>query len=221
MGSTTPTQNIFLPSLPTMAPVSANKEGRATVQVLASGTNPEPSYDFFQEPNGLTEPPIMQPFGENVDIFGHGGNPDCPDLPNLPNGTNNTAGLSGFCVPGIGLPSEWANSEAIATPFPSSRTTINNRFVKQDDALFDEGYDYEGGLPFHNDITGGNRWCSLCCSTTRGITRANYGGHSCHPDCFRTERRVEEEGQGNWWKQTSVDNASESSHCRWHSHPRR
>ena len=55
----------------------------------------------------------MQPFGENVDIFGHGGNPDCPDLPNLPNGTNNTAGLSGFGVPGIGLPSECANLEAI------------------------------------------------------------------------------------------------------------
>ena len=95
----------------------------------------------------------MQPFGENVDIFGHGGNPDCPDLPNLPNGTNNTAGLSGFGVPGIGLPSEWANSEAIAMPFPSSRPTINNRFVNQDDALFDEGYDSEGGLPFYNDIT--------------------------------------------------------------------
>ena len=97
----------------------------------------------------------MQPFGENVYIFGHGGNPDCPDLPNLPNGTNNTTGLSGFSVPGIGLPSEWANSEAIATPFPSLRPTINNRFVNQDDALFDEGYDSEGGLPFHNDIKDG------------------------------------------------------------------
>ena len=81
----------------------------------------------------------MQHFGENVDIFGHGGNPDCPDLPNLPNGTNNTAGLSGFGVPGIGLPSEWANSEAIATPFPSSRPTINNRFVNQDNDGWDQG----------------------------------------------------------------------------------
>ena len=110
-----------------MAPVADNKEGSETVQVLASGTDPEPSYDFLQEPDGLLEPPIMQPFGDNVDIFGHGGNPDCPDLPNLPNGTINTAGLSGFGVPGIGLPSEWANLEAIATPFPSSRPTINNR----------------------------------------------------------------------------------------------
>ena len=95
----------------------------------------------------------MQPFGDNVDIFGHGGNPDCPYLPNLPNGTNNTAVLSGFGVPGSGLPSELANSEAIATPFPSSRPTINNRFVNQYDALFDEGYDSKGGLPFHNAIT--------------------------------------------------------------------
>ena len=61
--------------------------------------------------------------------------------------------MSGFGVPGIRLPSEWENSEAIATPFPSSRPTINNRFVNQDDALIDEGYDSEGGLPFHNAIT--------------------------------------------------------------------
>ena len=38
-------------------------------------------------------------------------------------------------------------------PFPLSRPTSNNRFVNQDDALFDEGYDSEGGLPFHNAIT--------------------------------------------------------------------
>ena len=110
-----------------MVPVTANKEGSAAVQVLASGTDPEPSYDFLQEPDGLPEPPIMQPFGENLDIFGHGGNPDCPDLPNLPNSTNNTAILSGFGVPVIGLPSEWENLEAIATPFPLLRPTINNR----------------------------------------------------------------------------------------------
>ena len=96
---------------------------------LASGTEPEPSYGFCQDPDGFPTPPIMQPFGENVDTFGYGGNPEWPDLPNLPNGTNNTAGLSGFGVPGIGLPSEWENSEAIATPFPSSWPTINNRFV--------------------------------------------------------------------------------------------
>ena len=101
-----------------MAPVAANKEGSATIQVLASGTDPELSYDFFQEPDGLPEPPIMQPFGGNVDIFGHRSNRDCPNLPNLPNGTNNTAGLSGFGVPGIGLPSHWAkfggNRDAIS-----------------------------------------------------------------------------------------------------------
>ena len=38
-------------------------------------------------------------------------------------------------------------------PFPSSRPTSNNRFVNQDDALFDEGCDSEGGLPYHNNIT--------------------------------------------------------------------
>ena len=46
-----------------------------------------------------------------------------------------------------------ANSEAIATPFPSSRPTINNCFINQYDALFDEGYDSKVGLPFHNAIT--------------------------------------------------------------------
>ena len=56
-----------------MVPVAANEEGSATVHFLASGTDPEPSYEFLQEPDGLPEPPIMQPFGENVDILGHGG----------------------------------------------------------------------------------------------------------------------------------------------------
>ena len=61
-----------------MKPVAAKKEGNTAVQVLASGTNPEPSYSFRQEPDGLPTPPTMQPFGENVDTFGYGGQPGLP-----------------------------------------------------------------------------------------------------------------------------------------------
>ena len=93
---------------------------------------------FFPEPDGLTEPPNMQPFGENVDTFGHGGNPNCPDLPDTPNGTDNTAVVAGLGLHGSGSPPEWANMGALPTPFPSSRPTPVNRFTKQDDALFDE-----------------------------------------------------------------------------------
>ena len=106
-----------------MVLVAPNKDGSATVWVLASGIDPEPSYDFLQDPNGLPEPSIMQPFGKNVDIFGHGGNPDCPDLPNLPNGTNNTAGLYGFGVPGIGLPSEWEIRRQLTPLWGATRTS--------------------------------------------------------------------------------------------------
>ena len=73
-----------------MAPVAANNEEIATLVFAASGTDPVPRFDFFPEPDGLTEPPNMQPFGENMDIFGHGGNPDHPDLPDIPNGTDIT-----------------------------------------------------------------------------------------------------------------------------------
>ena len=88
-----------------MAQVAANNEESAMVVVAASGTDPVPRLDFFPEPDGLTEPPNMQPFGENVDIFGHGGNPERPDLPDIPNGTDNTAGVAGLGLHGSGSPS--------------------------------------------------------------------------------------------------------------------
>ena len=94
----------------------------------------------------------MQPFGENVDIFGHGGNLDCPNLPDIPNGTDNTTGVAGLDLHGSGSPSELANMGALHTPFPSSRPTPVNRFTNQYDDLFDDGYDSEGALPFYDNL---------------------------------------------------------------------
>ena len=67
-----------------MVPVVSNEEGSATVQVLLSGTDPEPSYNFLQEPDVFPELPIMQPFGENVDIFGHGATRTAPTCQTSP-----------------------------------------------------------------------------------------------------------------------------------------
>ena len=41
---------------------------------------------------------------------------------------------------------------ALPTPFPSSRPMPVNRFTNQDDALFDDGYDFKGSLPFYDDL---------------------------------------------------------------------
>ena len=106
MATKTPPPEKIVPSLLPMAPVAANNEESATVVVSASETDPVPRFEFFPELDGLTEPPNMQPFGENVVIFGHGVNLDCPNLPNIPNGTNNTAGVAGLGLHGSGSPSE-------------------------------------------------------------------------------------------------------------------
>ena len=152
MVTTNPPPEQIFPGLPPMVPVAANNEESATIVVAASGTDPVPRFDFFPEPDGLTEPPNMQPFGENVDIFGPCDNPDRLNLPNIPNGTDNTAGVAGLVLHGSGSPSEWANMGALTTPFPLSRPTPVKCFTNQDDALFDDGYDSKEALPFYDDL---------------------------------------------------------------------
>ena len=76
MATTTPTPEQIAPIFPPMEPVAATNKESAMVVVAASGTDYVPRFELFPEPNGLTDPPNMQPFGENVDIFGHVGNPD-------------------------------------------------------------------------------------------------------------------------------------------------
>ena len=152
MVTTNPPPKQIVPGLPPMVPVAANNKDITTVVVTASGTDPMPRLECFSEPYGLTEPPNMQPFGDNVDIFGPCGNPDRLDLPTIPNGTDNTAGVAGLGLHGSGSPLEWENMGALTTPFPSSRPTPVNCFTNQDDALFDDGYDSEEALPFYDDL---------------------------------------------------------------------
>ena len=61
-------------------------------------------------------------------------------------------GVSGVTVNPSGDNVKTAAAVAFGPPFPAVQSIINNRFTNQDDDLYDQGYDFEGGQLYYNPV---------------------------------------------------------------------
>ena len=61
-------------------------------------------------------------------------------------------GVSGVTVNPSGDNVKTGAAVAFGPPFPAVQSIINNRFTNQDDDLYDQGYDSEGGQLHYDPV---------------------------------------------------------------------
>ena len=140
------------PSPSPLAPVTANmQESRllaGTVSNLVAGTNAVSSPTSNPVPGLLT----LHANQWNGEIFGDSGPMEDTDDVEPAIEALAMLGVSGVTVNLSGDNAKTAGAVAFGASFPVVQPIINNRFTNQDDDLYNQGYDSEGGQLYYDPV---------------------------------------------------------------------